>query len=224
MTWNEASLWARGPVFNVALIIFVVGMVYRLFRVVMLGWKKTYTKPKKNPVWGAIVYMLKGWIIFPFYPRMQSATRNPTTYLAGGVLHFGLFIVVFFGAAHMLVWDSLLGIRWPTLPLPIIDFFAAASIIAMIALFYNRMSNPVLKMMSQASDYLNLLVVFLPFVTGFFLTHRLFLAYEVMYTIHVMSINLLLVWIPFSRISHFMFYFITRPRTGARIAARGARA
>jgi len=48
------------------------------------------------------------------------------------------------------------------------------------------------------------------------------LPYEQMFTIHVMSVNILLIWIPFSRISHFVFYFITRPRWGANFAARGA--
>lgn len=224
MSWTELSYLARGPLFNIALLIFIVGMVYRLVHVISLGWKTTYAPPKGSPSGGAFQSMLRGLIVFPFIPRLhESASRNPITYIAGAALHVGLFVVVMFGAAHILVWDSLLGFRWPSLPLPVIDFFAATTLIAMIVLFFNRLYNPVLKLLSNPSDFLNLLVVFLPFFTGFFLTHRLGARYEVMFTMHIMSINLLLVWIPFSRISHFMYYFITRPRYGARYAARGAR-
>jgi nitrate reductase gamma subunit len=190
----------------------------------MLGWRRDHYKPKGSRVGGGIVYMLKGWLIFPFVPRLhEGASRNPVTYIAGGIFHVSLFAVIFLGAAHMLVWESLLGFRWPTLPLPIIDLLAALGIGAMFVLFINRMYSPVLRLLSRASDYLNLVVVFLPFLTGFFMTHRLMLPYEQMFTIHVMSVNILLIWIPFSRISHFVFYFITRPRWGANFAARGAR-
>lgn len=224
MNWSEALQLARGPIFNIALLIFLAGMTYRLVNVILLGWNRNYVKPKGSTAAGAGRVMLRSFIIFPFVPRLHgSASRNPITYIAGAVFHVGLFVVVFLGAAHILVWDSLLGFRWPSLPLPIVDFFAAATLAAMIVLFFNRFYNPVLRLLSQPSDFLNLLVVFLPFLTGYFLTHRLSLAYEAMFTLHVMSINLMLVWIPFSRISHFMFYFITRPRYGMRYAARGAR-
>ena len=58
--------------------------------------------------------------------------------MAGGLFHLGLFVVLILGTAHMLVWKSLLGFGWPTLPLPIVDWLTAGAIIAMIALFINR--------------------------------------------------------------------------------------
>ncbi len=223
-TTAEALALVKGPMFNVALLIFIFGMLYRLVHVLMLGFKRGNATPKGNRWWGSVSTMLRALIIFPFIPRLHStANRNPVTYIAGGVFHLALFVVVFLGAAHVLVWDSILGFRWPTLPLPIIDLFAAAGIVSILVLALNRMYSPVLRLLTRGSDYLNLLVVFLPFVTGFFLTHRWLLAYEEMFVFHVLSINLLLVWIPFSRISHFMFYFISRPRYGWMMAARGVR-
>ncbi len=86
--------------------------------------------------------------------------RNPVIYLAGGLFHLGLFVVLILGGAHMLVWKSLLGFGWPTLPLPIVDWFAAVTIVAMIVLFINRLINPVLKLISGPAEWLNLLVRF----------------------------------------------------------------
>lgn len=224
MNWSDALAFARGPMFNAALLFFIAGMIYRLVSVIMLGWRKNYVPAKSNRMAGAIRNMIQGILIFPFIPRLrESATRNPVTFLAGGLFHLSFFVVVFLGAAHVLAWKSVLGFGWLTLPLPVIDFMAAVGLVSLFVLYLNRVSSPVLRLISRVPDYLNLLVVFLPFVTGFFMTHRLILRYEEMYTLHVLSVNLLLIWIPLSRISHFMFYFITKPRFGALIAQRGAR-
>ena len=128
------------------------------------------------------------------------------------------------GAAHELVWKALLGFGWPSLSLPIIDLLAAGALVAMIVLFFNRLSNPVLRLLSRPADYLNLLFVFLPMITGFFLTHGSSPRYEIGFTIHVLTVDLMLIWIPLSRISHFMFYFVSKARHGAQFAAAGREA
>lgn len=223
MNWSDILAFARGPMFTGAFLFFIAGMVYRLVSVVGLGWRKNYVPAKSNRTLGATFNLLRVGIIFPFWPRLRDAgARNPITFMAGGFFHFAFFVVIFFGAAHMLAWKSVLGFGWPTLPLPIVDFFAAVGIIAIIALYLNRINSPVLRLLSRPPDYFNLLFVFLPFITGFFMTHRFVLRYEEMYAIHVITVNLLLIYIPLSRISHFMFYFITKPRLGALLAQRGA--
>jgi nitrate reductase gamma subunit len=223
MNVTDAMHFVRGPLFSAALLFFIFGMLYRLVSVIALGWKRDRVPSKRSKIAGGAINLLRPLVIFPFLPRIrQSGNRNPVTYLAGGIFHVGLFVVVMLGAAHVLAWESILGFRWPTLPLPIIDLFSAITIVALIVLFYNRLSNPVLRLLTRTPDYINLIIVFLPFLTGFFMTHRLLLPYEQIYTIHVLTVDILLFWIPLSRISHFVFYFITKPRHGARFAQRGA--
>ncbi|MCB9452890.1 MAG: hypothetical protein H6672_15730 [Anaerolineaceae bacterium] len=223
MNVTDAMHFVRGPLFSAALLFFIFGMCYRLVNVIALGWKRDRIPSKGSKIGGGMMAFLRGIIIFPFLPRVgESANRNPVTYLAGGLFHLSLFIVIFLGAAHVLAWESVLGFKWPTLPLPIIDLFAAIGIVALFVLFLNRVYHPVLRLLTRTPDYINLIVVFLPFLTGFFMTHRLFLPYEQIYTIHVLTVDILLIWIPLSRISHFIFYFITKPRHGARFAQRGA--
>jgi len=141
-------------------------------------------------------------------------------YLAGGLFHLSLFVVVVLGTAHMLVWKSLLGFGWRTLPVPIVDWMAAVGIVAIIALFINRLINPVLKLITGPAEWMNLLVVFIPMVTGYMMTHHLWFRYEVLFSLHMISVNLLLIWIPLSRISHFMFYFFSKAIHGADFGKR----
>ena len=77
-----------------------------------------------------------------------------------------------------------------------------------------------LRLISGPSEWANLLVVFLPMVTGYMMTHHLFFRYEVLFSLHMLAIDLMPIWIPFSRISHFMFYFFSRTFHGAQAGKR----
>jgi nitrate reductase gamma subunit len=222
MNWTDALSFARGPMFSVALLIFVAGMLYRLVSVVGLRWSRDRVPARGSKAGGVARSFLKGLLIWPFIPWVKNTfSRNPVIYLAGGLFHLGLFVVIFLGTAHMLVWKSLLGFGWPTLPLPIVDWLAAGSITAMLALLIHRLVNPVLRLISGPAEYLSWLFVFLPMVSGYILTHHLWFAYEMAFTLHMWSINLMLVWIPLSRISHFMFYFFSRAIHGQEFGKRG---
>ncbi len=223
MNWTAALEFTRGPLFQVALLVFVGGMVYRLVRIVMLGWGKDRVPNKGSKLGGVVKSYAKALLIWPFIPWVKNTfTRNPLMYVAGGLFHLGLFVTILFGAAHVLVWKSLLGFAWFSLPLPIVDWLAAGAIIGMIVLFINRLVSPVLKLITGPAEWLNWLVVFLPMVTGYMMTHHLFFAYEVLFTLHMLVVDALLIWIPFSRISHFMFYFFSKTIHGAQWGKRAA--
>lgn len=222
MNWTSALEFARGPLFYGALLVFIGGMVYRLVAVLGLGWSKDRVPSRGSKAGGMVRSFLKGILFWPFIPWVKRTfSRNPIIYLAGGLFHLGLFVVIFLGTAHMLVWKSLLGFGWPTLPLPIVDWLAAVAIIAMIILLANRIINPVLRLISGPAEYLAWLFVFLPMVSGYVLTHHLWFAYETAFTLHMWSVDWLLVYIPLSRISHFMFYFISRAIHGQEFGKRG---
>jgi len=222
MNWTAILEFTRGPLFYASLLIFVAGMVYRLVRVLLLGWRTDNVKSQGSKAGGAVKAFLKAILIWPFIPWVKNTfNRNPIIYIAGGLFHLGLFVVIFLGAAHMLVWKSLIGFGWPTLPLPIVDWMAVVAIAAMIVLAFNRLVHPVLKLITGPAEWFNLIFVFLPLLSGYVLTHHLFFRYEVAYSLHMLAVDWLLIWIPLSRISHFMFYFFSKTIYGAQFGKRG---
>jgi nitrate reductase gamma subunit len=221
MNWKETLEFARGPFFQVALVVFVGGMSYRLVRVLMLGWSRDRVPSKGSKLKGVLISYLKGIVVWPFIPWVKNTfSRKPVMYLAGGLFHLGLFIIIFFGTPHMLVWKSLVGFGWSTIPLPIVDWLAAVTIVAMAVLFINRLVDPVLKLITGPAEWLNWWVVFLPMITGYIMAHHLLRNYEMLFSLHMLSINVMLIWIPFSRISHFMFYFFSKTIHGAQFGKR----
>ncbi len=221
MNWDAFLAFVRGPLFQVALLIFIAGMAYRLFRVVFLGWRRDRVPASGSKAGGVAKSYAKGILIWPFIPWVRNTfRRNPVIYLGGGLFHLGLFTVIFLGTAHMLVWKSLLGFGWPTLPLPIVDLMAVVGITAMLVLLVFRLTNPVMKLITGPAEWLNWLFVFLPMITGYVLTHHLFFRYEVTFSLHMLAIDVMLIWIPFSRISHFMFYFFSRTIHGIEFGKR----
>lgn len=221
MTWTDTLEFLRGPLFRVAFLIFIAGLAYRLIRVVALGWPKDKVPSAGSKVKGVATTYVKGVGIFPFIPWVKRTFNgNAVTFLAGAMFHIGLIIVIILGTAHMLAWKSLLGFGWPTLPVPIIDWLAAATILAMVALFVNRLNHPVVRKLSGPAEFMNWTLVFLPMVTGYMMTHHLFFRYEALFSLHMLTVDMLLIWIPFSRLSHFVFYFFSRTIHGAQFGKR----
>jgi nitrate reductase gamma subunit len=222
MDWHKILEFARGPLFQVAWLVFIGGMAYRLARVIFLGSKKDKVPASGSKLGGVAKSYLKGIVIWPFIPWVkQTFSRNMVVYLAGGLFHLGLFAVLILGTPHMLAWKSLLGFGWWTLPLPITDWLAAVAIVAMIALLINRLVNPVLKLITGPAEWLNWLLVFLPMVSGYLMTHHVINPYEKAFSLHMLSVDFLLIWIPLSRISHFIFYFFSRAIHGVEFGKRG---
>ena len=66
--------------------------------------------------------------------------------------------------------------------------------------------------MSMRSDYNILILVFIPFATGFLASHPSLnpISWETMFLLHVLSAELLLVVIPFTKLAQIVLFFFDR--------------
>ena len=82
-----------------------------------------------------------------------------------------------------------------------------------------------IRLLSAFSDYLLLVVTALPFITGYFVTHGTLDSVAVLgeniTLIHMLSGELMLILIPFTKLSHFVFFFFSRGATAVEFGRRG---
>ncbi len=216
MTHLELLTFARGTALNWALMIFVAGILLRLFEVFSLGRKADLATPRT-------VTPGSGWrtMFSRSLPPPGLLKREPVTYIAGYVFHIGLFLALFFFAPHIELFRSLTGLHWPALPTPLVDAGVVAAIVALLAQLANRISSPVKRMLSTAGDYVAWAATLLPLLTGYMSYHHMFVEYTLMLSLHVFSVEFLLVVLPFTKLFHLFSLFISRWFNGDWFARKG---
>lgn len=216
MDANELLAWARGPGFDIALTIFVAGMMLRLFEVLALGKKPDLSAPRGSGPQGGIRTLLARSL-----PRKTIFDREPVRIINGYVLHIGFFIVLFFYGPHIALFDRALGISWPGLPSGLIDAIGAITILALMAALVFRLNNKVMRFLTTKGDYLAWLVTLLPVLTGYMSYNHLLLPYTLMLAMHLLSVELLLVVAPFTKLTHMFSFATARWYQGYRAGRRG---
>ncbi len=216
MTATDWLLWARGPAFEIATVILVMGMLIRFIEMLMLGRKENLAEVRGSAVQGGFRTILMR--NFPVEGTMQ---RSMFTIVAGYVFHIGLFVVIFLLAPHIAVFSKVFGFGWPSLATTIVDAVAVVTILALIAVLVHRLNNKVQRYLSGPMDYVVWALTLLPLITGYMAFHRIGLSATALLALHIISVELLMVAFPFTKLSHAFTLFLARYYNGAVTGTKG---
>ena len=214
----ELLEFARGPALTVAIYLLIAGTLWRILGIMLLARKPDFSEARKS---GGLPAALK-----VVYTRSFTAPafKKDTMYakVVGYILHIGLFVTIFLFVPHILFFKGLFGFSWPGLPNNAIFFVGVVTVAAGIALLIRRLTSPVLRLLSNFDDYFSWFVTMAPLVTGLLISIRFGIRYETLLAIHILSVALLLAWLPFGKLAHTFLMFISRGTTGAILERRGA--
>lgn len=215
-TPNDFLLWVRGPGFDIALVIFVIGVILRLLEVLILGRKPDYAEPRGTELG-------PGWrtVLRRTLPEAGSMKRSPFTVIGGYIWHIGFFICLLLFVPHIELLKGTLGVHWPGLPSNLVDAVAAVTIVTLIAMLFSRLNHPVKRFLSGPEDYLTWLLTLLPMVTGYLAYHRMINPYPLILGVHILSVEVLMVVFPFTKLMHAFSFIIARWYNGAMAGRRG---
>lgn len=216
MSEIEFLNWVRGPGFQIAVIIFIAGIIIRFAEILLLGRKANLAEAKGSEMSGGL-----RTIMSRFVPDKDTFKRSSFTIVAGYLFHIGLFVTIFLFAPHILMFKDVIGFGWPSLPTAIVDALTVVSIIALLALLVNRMRDNVLKFLSTKEDYLVWMLTILPLITGYIAFHRIGMTAPTLLAIHILSVELLLVVFPFTKLMHTFTFVLSRWYNGAISGYRG---
>ena len=209
-------LWTRGVAFDVALTIFVVGIIVRFFEILSLGRVRSLAEPKGSEFGPGMKTVLTRTL-----PYSGTFKRQPLTVIAGYVFHVGLLISLLLFIPHIELFRETFGFGWPGLPNPIVDAATVLAVVGLLAALWNRLTNPVMRMLSDKEDYLVWLLTFLPLLTGYLAYHRMIDPYPLAMGLHILSVELLLILFPFTKLMHTFTLVLARWYNGAMSGRRG---
>ncbi len=201
--------FVSGPLVWIAFIIFIGGSLYRIYKMLSDCKKEKVVFPHMSLKHS--LASLVHWVI-PF--NNQYMQKRPIFTIVSFAFHICLILTPVFLLAHLVLLDESWNISWFNIPDGIADWMTIIVIAGCIFYLYRRLADPVVKNVTDGSDYLLLAITALPFITGFIAYHQLF-AYKTILIIHILAGEIMLIAIPFTRLSHMLFFVFTRAYFGS---------
>jgi nitrate reductase gamma subunit len=207
---DELYRLATGPLAWAAFIIFIGGSLYRLIHLIALVQRKeqfifTYLSLKFS------LRSILHWLT-PF--GTTNWRLHPWLTIVTFAFHVCLLATPIFLLAHIVLWDEAWNLSWWSLP----DGLAVAMTLIVIGgclfFFIRRLALPEVAYVTSASDYVILVIVAAPFVTGLAAYFQWF-DVRLITLLHVLAGEAMLVAIPFTRISHMLYAPLTRAYMGS---------
>ncbi|MBT3387360.1 MAG: nitrate reductase [Desulfobacula sp.] len=199
-----------GPLVWISFLIFFIGVIFRIFQMI----KQVNTKENFIYTYLSFKYSFRSilaWLI-PFLP--VSTRKSPVFYGISYVFHLLLFLIPIFLLSHIALIEESMQWSWMGLNDSVADVLTLILIFSLIFFMIRRVAVPEVKFLTKTSDFLFILIVALPFVTGFLAYHQFF-AYKWMVIAHVLSGELMIILIPFTRFFHMFMAPLTRAYTGS---------
>lgn len=209
-------MFVKGPLFDWALAIFALGVLARIVEILALGRRRNYAAPRGGEWLPGLRTVFARTL-----PDPGTFQRAPFDVAVGLIWHLGFIVALLLFIPHVELIKGLFGISWPGLPNPAVDLATAVTLAALLAALIHRLTHPVKRHLATAEDYLVWTLTFLPVLTGYLAYHRLVNPYPLALGLHILSAEVLLIALPFTKLTHIFTAFIARWYTGASFGRRG---
>ena len=143
--------------------------------------------------------------------RLSRSVAGTHSTMAVVTVTFHLLLIatpIFLGAHNTLIRDAL-GYSLPALPEALSDFLTFVVLACLGVFLFRRLFLRRVRAITSAYDHFVLAVTAAPFLTGFLCYHQ-WGPYMPLLTVHVITGELMLILIPFTRLGHALFFFLYR--------------
>lgn len=205
--------FVTGPLAWLTFTIFLIGLIIRVVQYIKgLDWQAdrvAYGEQTSHGIKGALrsiffwmlPYGTRGWRFYPGFTLMVF------------VFHIGLLVTPLFLLSHNILLRQRWGFSLWSLPDPVADVLTVLVIVAAILIVLRRVTLPEVRILTKPYDILLIVLAIAPFVTGFLANHQMG-NYHFWLIAHILSGEALLVCIPFTKLSHFVLFFLSRAQIG----------
>ncbi len=204
----------RGPLAWSCFIIFILGIIFQVSRFFILSEKKERISMKPRPVHHKKKEdRLSREKIAVIISRLRVSIlgTHPIMVCMSLIFHVSILILPLFLMEH----HTLLEVLWGVSFCPNVLSHNAADVLTKVVLFcilfflFRRIFLARVRAITSFSDYYFLMLTAVPFVTGYLAVHNI-LDYDTLIILHILSVELILVSIPFTKFVHMIFFFLNR--------------
>jgi nitrate reductase gamma subunit len=198
---------AKGAAFRLALLVLVLG----LLRLVLLSAWGMITAIRRAAD-RSIPYVRIGKTTLSWlFPIRRLHRTRPVFSYSSFLLHLGIIFTGLFLSNHISILQANVGVSWPTIYRPILDGLTVAAIVASAYLLLFRIYADSARSLSQAMDYILLLLILSIFISGY-MAGRAWnpIPYDGLMLFHTINGIVLLILIPFTKIAHCVLYPLIR--------------
>ncbi|BBD08176.1 TmcC family electron transfer complex membrane anchor subunit [Desulfovibrio ferrophilus] len=204
-----------GPLVWVAFAVFIGGSVWKMTSLL------SEARKKDNHIfeywsWGHAILSYIHWLL-PF--GSENSKQQPVMSLVTFLFHLGIILVPVFTMGHIvLLEEGALGWSWPTLPDQVADIAAWVVVGGCCYFAWRRLTLEQVRYVTSPADFGILIMVAAPFVTGLMAYHG-WGDNLLMTSLHMFSGEIMLVAIPFTRLSHMLTFWVIRGYTASEFGA-----
>ena len=203
---------ARGPFVWASLTIFIIGTVFQIFRFYALSRKaglsphvpilRPERDEEKRSFTNRITELLRK-------AGQTVLSVHPVTITVSTIFHLCLIFTPLFVLGHNELIKLTFGFSLPSVSEHISDVLTVAVLICCAFFLFRRIFLSRVRAITTFYDYLVLALAALPFLSGFLAFHQIF-DYRTVMHIHMLSGELMLIAIPFTKLTHMIFFFLNR--------------
>lgn len=212
--------FARGPGLYWSVLIMIAGFIWRVSGVLLLPRKRNLAAARHGALRQA--YGAASTILTRSVPRGSFWKRTASGSLLTYTFHLGFLVILLGGAPHILLWQSAFHVSWPPLPKGIVAIASGLTLATLVIAYSRRLLHPVLRLLSNVDDYFSLLLCIVPVATGILLAEETIFSYGILLTVHILSVEALMIWLPFGKLAHIGFVFLGRGAQGMKFTRKGA--
>jgi nitrate reductase gamma subunit len=200
--------FAKGPLFIITFIFMILGLARRIYLQAVQIHRAMQRLSYNDFSFWAHIKSLVVWLI----PITHIYKNRPTLSIISFVFHIGLLVVPIFFINHIVLWTAGIGISWPGISLMAADVLTFTTLVTGAILLFYRIFDRGVRSMSSIMDYMILVILLIPFVSGFMACHPWMnpVSYGVTMLIHVLSSELVFLLLPTTKMVHCVLFMFDR--------------
>ena len=200
-----------GPLVWISFSVFVLGSALQVWGFYRLSRKAVQSPhvPSLPPQKKKTTTLLATITVFLRQAKFTVLAIHPLTIAISTLFHVCLLVVPIFLLGHNELIELAFGVSLPSIPERVSDGLTVIVLICCAYFLGRRILLAHMRAITSLADYLVIGLAIVPFLSGFMAFHQIY-DYRTVMIVHMLSGELMLMAIPFTKLTHMIFFFLNR--------------